>query len=367
MSAATTRFFRFFATSAEEALPAPGPNAGDSPSGAPALTPIDRANERLMGEIADFVISCRLSVTTRNLVIAHAAFSGEDPALAREIGQRRLAGETVTQDWLDAQISPTDEQSVIRTLIGQLEDSLDRFAHTTHQARQTTAQSNAALKDTVDRARATPAGLSAEDVLALAQDILEHTHKLETAIRTSEHEARHLREKLSRAQRDAEVDHLTGLPNRRAFEAAFDREYREAQVEIDNLCVAFIDIDHFKLVNDNHGHETGDRVIQAVAETLDKLSSNKCHVSRHGGEEFVLLFRGLSKAQAREKLDAVRENFAQRRFVNRKTDDPIGQITFSGGVADVFAYPTPRDALRAADEALYLAKEQGRNAVMAAP
>ena len=367
MSAATTRFFRFFATSAEESSHPPVHTPAEGQPSAPALSPIDRANERLMGEIADFVISCRLSVTTRNLLIAHAAFSGEDPALAREIGQRRLAGEVVTQDWLDAQVSPTDEQSVIRTLIGQLEDSLDRFAITTHQARQNTAQSNAALKDTVDRARSAQAGLSPEDVLALAQNILEQSHKLETAIRTSEAEARHLREKLTRAQRDAEVDHLTGLPNRRAFDAVYDREYREAQAEIDNLCVAFCDIDHFKLVNDNHGHETGDRVIQAVAETLDKLSSKKCHVSRHGGEEFVLLFRGLTKAQAREKLDAVRENFAERRFVNRKTDEPIGRITFSGGVADVFAYPNPRDALRAADEALYLAKEQGRNAVMAAP
>ena len=171
----------------------------------------------------------------------------------------------------------------------------------------------------------------------------------------------------SRAQRDAEVDHLTGLPNRRAFEAVLDRHYREAMTTIDSLIVAICDIDHFKLVNGNHGHETGDRVIKAVAETLNRLGNNKCHVARHGGEEFVLLFRGVTKAQAREKLDAVRENFSQRRFVNRKTDDPIGQVTFSGGVADVFAYTTPGEALRAAHEARYLAKEQGRNAVMAAP
>ena len=159
---------------------------------------------------------------------------------------------------------------------------------------------------------------------------------------------------------------LTGLPNRRAFEAVFDREYRAAQTEIDNLCVAFCDIDHFKRVNDVHGHETGDRIIQAVAEALDRLSNATCHVARHGGEEFVLLFRGVSVQQATEKLDAVRETFAGRRFVNRKTDDPIGQVTFSGGVADVFAYPIPRDALRAADEALYLAKERGRNVVVVA-
>jgi diguanylate cyclase len=197
--------------------------------------------------------------------------------------------------------------------------------------------------------------------------VLDHSRKLETDIRASENETRNLRERLARAQRDAEIDHLTGLPNRRAFEAVFDREYRQAQSAIENLCVAFCDIDLFKRVNDNHGHETGDRIIQAVAETLGRLSNTKCHVARHGGEEFVLLFRGLTKAQVRDKLDSVRAIFAARTFVNRKTDDPIGQVTFSGGVADVFAYATPRDALYAADAALYSAKDQGRNAIMAAP
>ncbi|WP_353230966.1 diguanylate cyclase [Novosphingobium sp.] len=367
MTASPHRFFRFFSTATDDDSVQPDTSLAPAPAALPALTAQDRANEQLMGDIASFLVGCRLGVTLRNLTIAHAAYSGEDPQLAREIERRRLSGETITQEWLDSHLTNESQESAIRTLIGQLEDSLDRFAHTTHKARTSTADCNAALKHHVDRATHTPESFSVADVLGMAQVILDHSHKLEQDIRTSEHEAKALRERLARAQHDADVDHLTGLPNRRAFEALFDRHYREAQTEIDHLCVAFCDIDNFKLVNDNHGHETGDRVIQAVAETLDRLSSQKCHVARHGGEEFVLLFRSLTKAEARERLDQVRETFSQRRFVNRKTDDPIGRVTFSGGVADVFAYAHPRDALRAADEALYLAKEQGRNAVMAAP
>ena len=369
MVASAHRFLRFFSSADEDgtriASDAPERPA-DNPH-APALSPIDRANERLMGEIAEFLTSCRLSVTSRNLLVAHSAFSGEDPQLARAIGQRRLSGDAITQEWLDEHVSQVDQEGAIRALIVQLESSLDRFAVTARNARTSTADCNAALVQQVTRATQMRESLSLGDVLGLAQTILDKSRKLEADIRSSEQETRDLRERLARAQRDAEHDHLTGLPNRRAFEAVLDRHYREAQVEIDCLCVAICDIDHFKLVNDNHGHETGDRVIQAVGEALDRLSNQKCHVARHGGEEFVLLFRGLTKTQAREKLDAVRENFGTRRFVNRLTDDPIGQVTFSGGVADVFAYPSPRDALRAADEALYLAKAQGRNAVMAAP
>ena len=363
MASSAHRFLRFFAATSDDDTSKPV--ATDQV--VPPLTAIERAHQRLIAEIAEFLTSCRLAVTTHNLLIAHSAFSGEDPQLARAIGQRRLSGQTITQDWLDQQTTLEDQESAIRTLITQLEDSLDRFATTAHDARASAATCNAALASQVDRAAALPDSVTLADVLGLAHTILDHTRKLESDIRASEQEMRGLRERLARAQRDAEVDYLTGLPNRRAFESVLDRHYREAQAEVDSLCVAFCDIDNFKRVNDNHGHETGDRVIKAVAEALDRLSNQHCHVARHGGEEFVLLFRGLTKTQVREKLDCVRETFAARRFVNRQTDDPIGQVTFSGGVADVFAYTNPREALRAADEALYLAKAQGRNAVMAAP
>ena len=130
--------------------------------------------------------------------------------------------------------------------------------------------------------------------------------------------------------------------------------------------MAFCDIDRFKLVNDTHGHDTGDRVIQSVAEVLARISNENCHVARHGGEEFVLLFRGLTVAQSAAILDQAREGLAQRNFINRATDQPIGQVTFSGGIADVFDFPDTREALRAADKALYRAKNEGRNRICSA-
>ena len=129
------------------------------------------------------------------------------------------------------------------------------------------------------------------------------------------------------------------------------------------LCVAFCDIDHFKLVNDTHGHEAGDRILCVVAKTLSQISGEKCHIARHGGEEFVMLFRGSSTEEAHQLLDDARAELAARKLVNRRTEQPFGQVTFSGGIADVFAYPDARLALAAADEALYRAKEAGRNRI----
>src|SRR3546814_13926373 len=95
-----------------------------------------------------------------------------------------------------------------------------------------------------------------------------------------------LRRSLERAKRDAELDYLTGLPNRRAFKLLLDRHHKEARAALEPLSVAFCDIDEFKKVNDLHGTEAGDRVIKAIADTLERLSNDPCHVARHGGQEF---------------------------------------------------------------------------------
>jgi diguanylate cyclase len=107
-------------------------------------------------------------------------------------------------------------------------------------------------------------------------------------------------------------------------------------------------------------------VIRAIGASLGRISNDNCHVARHGGEEFVMLFRGISIDEVKLQLDAAREEIAQRKMVNRKTEEPIGQITFSGGVANVFGYADPRAALKAADEALYSAKQAGRNQIVVA-
>src|SRR3546814_3575432 len=85
-----------------------------------------------------------------------------------------------------------------------------------------------------------------------------------------------LRRSLERAKRDAELDYLTGLPNRRAFELLLDRHHKEARAALEPLSVAFCDIDEFKKVNDLHGHEAGDRVIKAIADTLARISNDQC-------------------------------------------------------------------------------------------
>lgn len=330
---------------------------------------VRQARARLLKRISTFLLDNELEVTAANLAAAHGAFAGLNPGLERRIKRRVENGEAISQGWLDratATDAPAPDDAVDK-LAQELEKNIDQFSRSTQTARDATTNYGDALAEHVD---ALEASHSTNDVIASLADyaraMLERSRKAEEELRMVEEEAASLRHNLDRARRDAEVDFLTGLPNRRAFEVLLEKEYREAQAAVEPLCVAFCDIDLFKQVNDTHGHDAGDRVICVVADLLRAISAEKCHIARHGGEEFVLLLRGSPPEEALAILDAAREKMASRKLVNRRTKEPFGQVTFSGGVADVFAYEDPRAALAAADEALYDAKDAGRNRILLA-
>ena len=321
----------------------------------------------LAASITSFLVDNDLEVSPANLLLAHGAFSGRNPRLARHIVAQAQSADGINQKWLyllGVQDSGQPDRVELDQLMTRLETNLEAFHANTKEARSVTSDYGTELEQhVIDLEQLQKTGRIVSSLADLAKVMLDRTRKAEDDMRKSEDEAKALRRSLDRAKRDAELDYLTGLPNRRAFEILLERHYKEARAAVEPLSIAFCDIDEFKKVNDLHGHEAGDRVIKAIADTLARISNDQCQVARHGGEEFVMLFRGLTPSQAAEKLDDAREALADRRLINRKTDEPFGQITFSGGVADVFGYGDTRAALKAADEALYKAKAGGRNRV----
>ncbi|HWK42022.1 MAG TPA: GGDEF domain-containing protein [Croceibacterium sp.] len=324
----------------------------------------------LLDAIVSFHIDHDLPVTPETLTAAYDAESGASPSLARRIENRKRSGEAVTLTWLMEIVgdsSPDDDHLTPRRLMGEFDTTLEQFTQNTRAVRSMTHEYGSEIGrhlDDLDRV-----GNGADAVARLtqvAQAMADRTRKAENELRDREQETRRLRKRLNKLQHDADHDHLTGLPNRRAFEAEFERAVQEAKDSGEALSLAFCDLDHFKQVNDVHGHDTGDRVLKLVAQELLNASGGSCHVSRHGGEEFVMLFRGATTAEAKARLDRTREALSKRRLVNRDSGDPIGGVTFSAGVADVRAFDNPRYALIVADEALLLAKETGRNRVIEA-
>ncbi len=327
---------------------------------------------QLLSQIGDFLLRHDLAVTGENLLRAHAIVSGADATLARTVAEHECKGDRVTQDFLDrhAKPRPDAEQAVeqLRDLTVQLDRSVLQFGECTRSAQEAASNYGVELQRSVDAASYSQYSdtVLSEDILSdftrVAHIMLDRTRAIEERMKQGEEEADLLRANLEKARADASIDPLTGLPNRRAFQEVFEEQRERAKEQGEPLALAICDIDFFKKVNDRHGHETGDRVIRAVGQALDKIS-DLCHVARHGGEEFVLLFCDQDVASATLVLDATREQLSKKRFVDRVTKKPIGEVTFSGGVSDALAHEEMGLAMRAADEALYRAKESGRNKI----
>jgi len=337
---------------------------------AAADSPRDRKRHELLDDVAGFLMKHRIEVNPFTLAIAHDVVTGADPKLAELVGRRIKAQLAMTPEWLEEaarSVGREDRMATLDALMGKLEASIEEFGKTTTAARSATTDYNSALEAHVgELEQVSKAGAVIAELATIAKVMLDRTREIEQQMIRGEKETRALQDSLEEARRKADIDHLTGLPNRRAFEALLETEYAAAEAADEPLCVAFCDIDHFKRINDTHGHEAGDRVLRTVAQSLARISDDRCHVARHGGEEFVILFRGRPIADAWQTLNEARMIMAERRLINRATDVPFGRITFSGGLADVLAYSTPRAALKAADDALYEAKAQGRNCILKA-
>ncbi len=160
---------------------------------------------------------------------------------------------------------------------------------------------------------------------------------------------------VARLRRLSTADPLTGLLNRRGLETLLGDE------ELDLLSIAMADIDHFKRVNDEHGHTVGDVVLRVVAERLAKAVRQTDAVARVGGEEFLLVLPGAHIEVARRVCERARRSIS---------DHPIEvggsslRVTISFGVAQHAAGETRDDVTRRADAALYEAKQTGRNRVV---
>jgi diguanylate cyclase (GGDEF)-like protein len=174
-------------------------------------------------------------------------------------------------------------------------------------------------------------------------------------------EAALLREKL---REQAMRDKLTGLYNRHYVEEWFGLELRRAQRYGRPIAALMVDVDHFKRFNDTFGHEAGDLVLRELAGVLARFARESDVASRYGGEEFLVLLPECPFDAALSKAEQLREEIAKLEL--RYDDQPLGPVTVSLGVA---AFPDhakeSEELLRCADDALYLAKQTGRNRVVA--
>lgn len=164
-------------------------------------------------------------------------------------------------------------------------------------------------------------------------------------------------------RRSMTLDSLTGLLNHLTSKQRLDAAAKAADADGSSLCVAMIDIDHFKNVNDSYGHPMGDQVIRSLAWLLKQRLRKTDAVGRYGGEEFLVILPDADAARALHLLDRIRIDFS--RFLHAVGDTSFA-ATFSGGIAQLTPGLGGPTAIKIADEALYVAKRKGRNQLVVA-
>lgn len=193
---------------------------------------------------------------------------------------------------------------------------------------------------------------------------IERNRELEQQLAASAARISKLRKSLADVKQEATTDALTGLCNRRAFDARLKRTLAQVRAEPGaSFSLLLIDVDHFKVFNDTHGHRVGDLVLRLVARLLADNVKGRDTVARYGGEEFAVILAGAELRAAAIVAQQICEALSNKHLVNKGTTQRFGRVSVSIGVAQARPGETAAALLERADVALYEAKRTGRNRV----
>lgn len=212
------------------------------------------------------------------------------------------------------------------------------------------------------------------DMTPLVTEALAGTVQMQSSALAFEHqvlvsrqELEHLQEALVRARDEAVQDALTRVLNRKGFDQQLALLLKEPSLEDQVHCLIMLDIDHFKKVNDTHGHVMGDRVIQALGDVLRSCVVDKTHsVARYGGEEFAILLPQSSLASSMKLAELVRQKTRAMKIRDRRTQEVVLTVSVSAGVAALRFGDDAQALVERADGALYQSKQTGRDRVTCA-
>lgn len=196
------------------------------------------------------------------------------------------------------------------------------------------------------------------------QDMQRQNNVLRAQLEHSSGEIEKLRCNLEEVQNDAMTDGLTRVGNRKCFDLRLGQMAEAALQDGQGLCLMMFDVDYFKAFNDAHGHPMGDQVLRLVASTLQESVKGRDVVARYGGEEFAVILAGARLADAIKVGDGIRETVAKRRIVRKRTGEELAAITISAGIAAYRPGEPLIDLIERSDNALYRAKDCGRNLVL---
>ena len=326
---------------------------------------------RLAAKAMDHAHRHRSPPRPRAYEVWYTYVAGEDPALRARVDSELIKADVVDLDTIEQIYEEHFLQKRLSKGMTRIGDELDAGLRDTISVVRDGLGSNQRFLASLKQAQNTITKVSRNhDAKRVVMDLLDlgKAHAAQTETVTNElSKARtqvlELQRELLRLRDSAYLDHLTQIPNRRHMDEVLEREIAIATTNGQPLSFALGDLDHFKGVNDNHGHAVGDAVLKHFAALMRNNIKGQDTPARFGGEEFAIIFPKTSLFGAGSVTDNLRKLLNETDFILSRDRSSIGQVSVSFGVTQLLSGDSMADLIRRADGLLYRAKKLGRNRV----
>ena len=332
---------------------------------------VDTATQHAATAIAEMAMR-EISPTPGNFCVWYNYLSGSVPELRRDLDALLLSGKTVSSSNIQELFDKYFREPGAEERLQQTGDELQQtLAEVIRQVTQAGLDANEFGKTLNKASGSLGAGrIDATAMKDLVGELINATkligqrnQTLEAQLKQSSTKITALQSRLEAARRDALTDALTGIGNRKSFDLAIQFRAQQATEQQGDLCLLIIDIDHFKKFNDSYGHRVGDQVLKLVGAKLKQAVTGNDSAARYGGEEFALLLPQTKLFEAADRADKFRTGLGAHSLKNRTTGQVYGAVTVSIGVARYQPGEPLESFITRADQALYRAKNDGRNRV----
>ncbi len=313
----------------------------------------------------------KLPANPQNYSLWYGYYAKGNPELTTELDRLLGANERFTSELSEelfqrffasgAERQLKQIRTAIRSLVEQLSEQLNTLGQSMDG--YDGALSHIALQLDDDPDLATLSELITK-ALDETRKTLQENQKSKALVSEMGHQLDAMKEALEKLSVEALEDALTGLANRRAFDERLAEVMAESKKADHSSCLLLLDIDRFKLVNDDYGHAVGDRVLCFVAEMIRKCVKGGDFVSRFGGEEFAIILPNTDYYGGLAVGRSISETIANRKLRIRKDGPGLRKITVSGGLSVYSPGDDAETLINRADQCLYKAKSRGRNMVV---
>lgn len=313
-----------------------------------------------------------IPITPENYFVWYEYFQGMNLELKKKIDSLLESGASFTDSLNDSLYETyiaNQTQDKLIHIQGNTESLVDNLLQELEKILEGNQNFSETLEESQNNLKKNP---DIQTISQLVANLIEETDQvkqanstMESSLITMKEEVCILKKNLEELNETAYTDQLTGIPNRRAFDESIKTLVNDFEQKQKDFSLLFMDIDHFKSFNDTHGHAIGDKVLTFIATILKKGVKGDDIVARYGGEEFVVLLPDTQYQGALIVGQQLCNKVASKNLVMGSEEKvTLGNITISVGVASFKTNDSIESIVERADQALYSAKEQGRNCVI---